>query len=128
MLPLKIILLVEDSKSARMVVRYTIEPMGYELVEAEDGQEGLATFEKLHERNTPPALIITDVNMPNMDGYEFVRMVRTLDVKTPILYLTSHASEESRQLGRQAGANGWIVKPFTADSIRKTILGVISDT
>jgi len=108
------ILTVDDSSSVRQMVSFTLRKAGYEVVEAVDGKDGLAKAgqSKAH-------LIITDLNMPNMDGIEMITAIRTLPGYsfTPILMLTTESQPEKKEAGRKAGATGWIVKPFNTDQL-----------
>ena len=112
------ILAVDDSLSIRQMVSHTLQDAGYDVTTANDGQDGL---------NKAKAgqfdIIISDVNMPIMDGLEFVRQVRTEAAYrfTPILMLTTETSAEKKAEGKQAGATGWIVKPFNPETLVKTI-------
>ena len=103
------ILAVDDSASMRQMVAFTLKGAGYAVVEAADGQEalGMAKAQKVD-------LVLTDVNMPKMDGIALVRALRALaEYKfTPILTLTTESTAEKKQEGKAAGATGWIVKPF----------------
>ncbi|HUO44400.1 MAG TPA: response regulator [Burkholderiales bacterium] len=105
----KKILAVDDSRSLRQMVSFTLRGAGYEVVEAENGADAL---EKA--RHETFNLVLTDQNMPNMDGLTLVRSLRALpNYRTaPILMLTTESSEEIKQQGRAAGATGWLVKPF----------------
>jgi len=105
----KKILAVDDSRSLRQMVCFTLRGAGYEVVEAENGADAL---EKA--RTETFNLVLTDQNMPNMDGLALVRSLRALpNYRTsPILMLTTESSEEMKQQGRAAGATGWLVKPF----------------
>jgi two-component system, chemotaxis family, chemotaxis protein CheY len=108
---MKRILAVDDSASIRQMVSFTLRKAGYEVVEAVDGKDGLAkaTGEKFD-------LIITDLNMPNMDGIQLITAARKVPGYsfTPILMLTTESQAEKKDAGRKAGATGWIVKPFDA--------------
>ena len=117
----KTVLVVDDNDTIRLLLKLSIQPMGYDVVEAVDGMDGLSKFEELTRLGTPPVLIISDVSMPDMDGLEFIERVRTSDQSTPVLFLTAHSDNETRDKGRQIGANGWLVKPFVAESIRGAI-------
>lgn len=103
------ILAVDDSTSLRQMVAFTLKSSGYEVVEAVDGVDAL---EKLRDRTVD--LVLTDQNMPRMDGLTLVRQLRATPqfTKTPILILTTESSDEMKQAGRAAGATGWLVKPF----------------
>jgi len=103
------ILAVDDSASMRQMVSFTLRSSGYEVIEAIDGQDAL---DKLGDRQVD--LVLTDQNMPRMDGLTLIRQLRVQDrfKRTPILVLTTESSDEMKQAGRAAGATGWMVKPF----------------
>jgi two-component system chemotaxis response regulator CheY len=105
----KTILVVDDSSSLRMAVRIALTGAGYEVVEAEDGKAALGKLDgrKLH-------LVISDVNMPHLDGYGFVKAMKQIPAYkyTPVVMLTTEESNEKKEQGREAGAKAWIVKPF----------------
>jgi two-component system chemotaxis response regulator CheY len=103
------ILAVDDSASMRQMVSFTLRGSGYEVIEAVDGQDAL---DKIGDRQVD--LILTDQNMPRMDGLTLIRQLREQDrfKRTPILVLTTESSDEMKQAGRAAGATGWMVKPF----------------
>lgn len=116
------ILAVDDSPSMRQMVSYALENAGYEVVLANDGKLALDIAE-----TTKVNLVITDVNMPNMDGITLVRKLRKLpEYKyTPILILTTESSKEKKMQGKQAGATGWIVKPFDPEQLLNTLQRVL---
>lgn len=120
----KKILTVDDSPSMRMLLRNTLVEQGHVVHEAEDG---IAALEWL-EANSKPDLMITDINMPRMDGFGLVEAVRSKGdhADMPILVLTTESSEEKKSRARAAGATGWIVKPFDptklASAIRRVTL------
>jgi two-component system chemotaxis response regulator CheY len=105
----KTVLIVDDSASLRQVVSMTLKGAGYDVIEACDGKDALGKLsgQKVH-------LIISDVNMPNMDGITFVREVKkNVSYKfTPVIMLTTEAGEEKKRAGQDAGAKAWVVKPF----------------
>lgn len=105
----KTILVVDDSSSLRQVVGIALKGAGYEVIEACDGRDALGKIvgKKVH-------LIISDVNMPNMDGITFVKEVKKLAEHkfTPIIMLTTESQEGKKQEGQAAGAKAWVVKPF----------------
>lgn len=119
----KQVLVVDDSITMRQMVSFTLTSAGFEVVEAGDGQEGV---EKL-DAGARPSLVITDLNMPRMDGIGLIRAIRSKAVHkfTPILMLTTESSEEKKKEGRAAGATGWIVKPFNPDQMLKIIQKVL---
>jgi two-component system, chemotaxis family, chemotaxis protein CheY len=108
------ILVVDDSPTMRGLIRTALEGAGYRILEAADGGEGLS---RLQDRMVQA--ILTDVNMPRMDGLAFVRAVRedTRFRHTPILVLTTEAEPAMKAAGKGAGATGWIVKPFQAEQL-----------
>jgi two-component system, chemotaxis family, chemotaxis protein CheY len=114
----KKVMTVDDSRTMRDMVSYTLKSAGFEVLEAEDGAKALAVLEK-----TPVDLVITDVNMPNMDGVTLVRRLRGLAHlrSTPILILTTEGGDDKKSQGRAAGATGWIVKPFAPDKLLQVI-------
>lgn len=111
---MKKILTVDDSASIRQMVNFTLTKAGYEVSEAVDGRDGLDKSGR-----APFSLIITDLNMPNMDGIEMITALRKQPGYgfTPILMLTTESQPEKKDAGRKAGATGWIVKPFNADQL-----------
>ncbi len=116
------IMTVDDSASMRQMVRFTLRGAGYEVVEAVDGSDALDKMEQ-HCIN----LLITDINMPNLDGIGLVRKVREHSAYKflPIILLTTESQESKRMEGRAAGATGWIVKPFKPDQLLNVIKRVI---
>ena len=116
------ILLVDDSVSMREMVGFTLKGAGYAVSQAEDGVEAL----KFAQGNTVD-LVITDINMPNMDGITLIKELRGLPAYKfiPILTLTTENSSEKKQLGKIAGATGWIVKPFDPDHLLSTVKRVL---
>ncbi len=110
----KTIMTVDDSPSIRLMVSFTLRQAGHHVVEASDGRDALA---KLAQQ--PVHLLITDLNMPNMDGIQLIRQVRSLPAYrfTPVLFLTTESQPEKKLAARAAGATGWIVKPFTPDQL-----------
>ncbi len=112
------ILAVDDSRTMRDMVSFTLKGAGFEVVEAEDGEDALTKLpgDKFD-------LVITDVNMPKMDGITLIRRLRETDTckGVPILILTTESEETKRQEGRAAGATGWIVKPFDPDKLLQVV-------
>jgi two-component system chemotaxis response regulator CheY len=118
----KTILAVDDSTSIRQMVAFTLKTSGYDVVEAVDGIDGL-TKAKAGSFD----LVLTDYNMPRMDGLELVRSLRALAryASTPILILTTESSDEMKAQGRAAGATGWLVKPFDPQKLVEVVKKVI---
>lgn len=116
------ILAVDDSSSMRQMVSFTLKGAGYDVVEAVDGQDAL---DKAKSQQFD--LIVTDVNMPVMDGITFIRNLRAeANYKfTPMLMLTTESAADKKVEGKAAGATGWIVKPFNPDQLINTIKKVL---
>ena len=116
------ILAVDDSPSMRQMVSYTLESAGYDVVMACDGAEALKIATE-----TAVNLVLTDVNMPNMDGITLVKELRKLSSyrHKPILVLTTESSQEKKLQGKEAGATGWIVKPFDPAQLLNTLRRVL---
>ena len=116
------ILAVDDSVSMRQLVSFTLQEAGFDVVEAVDGQDA---FQKAQSGAVD--LVLTDVNMPNMDGIELVRNLRQMPSYkfTPMLLLTTESAADKKAEGKAAGATGWIVKPFDPEQLVATINKVI---
>ncbi len=119
----KTILTVDDAPTMRKVVALALTGAGHEVLEAEDGVAALTLL-----RSRQVDLIITDVNMPRMDGIEFTRQTRQLATfqRTPILLLTTESDPTVKARGREVGATGWIVKPFRADQLLAVVAKVLA--
>ena len=118
------ILVVDDSKAMRMIVVRTLRQAGFsghDVVEAENGKEGL---EKTRELS--PGLVLSDWNMPEMTGIEFLRALRGSGDATPFCFVTSEGSEDMRTMAAEAGAIGLIAKPFTEDIFRDILSPVVA--
>ena len=118
----KKVLLVDDSLAIRQSVGFVLEQNGYDIILAEDGQDGLV---KLSENDID--LVITDVNMPNMDGITMVEKLREIGKYKfiPVLVLTTESQSSIMEKGKKAGATGWIVKPFTNEKLLATVKKVL---
>ena len=118
----KTILVVDDSATLRQVVGIALKGAGYDVIEACDGKDALTKLngQKIH-------LIISDVNMPNMDGITFVTEAKKLpDYKfTPIIMLTTESAESKKSAGQAAGAKAWVVKPFKPDQMLTAVSKLI---
>ncbi|MBA4110959.1 response regulator [Aquabacterium sp.] len=114
----KTILIVDDSSSLRVVVSIALKSAGYDVIEACDGKDALTklTGQKIH-------MIISDVNMPNMDGITLVKAIKQLAAYkfTPIIMLTTESQDEKKKQGQEAGAKAWVLKPFKPEQL----LGVV---
>jgi two-component system chemotaxis response regulator CheY len=118
----KCILAVDDSASIRQMVSFTLKSAGYEVAEAVDGEDGLA---KAKAKTVD--LVLTDQNMPRMDGLSMVRALRRLPAyrTAPILILTTESGAEMKSQGKAAGATGWLVKPFDPQRLLEVVKKVI---
>lgn len=116
------ILVVDDSASMRQMVAFTLKAAGHVVTEAVDGVDGLKKA-----KSSTFDLVITDVNMPNMDGITLTKELRAVSNYrfTPILTLTTESSAEKKMAGKQAGATGWLVKPFNPDQLLSTAKKVL---
>lgn len=119
----KTVLVVDDSVSMRQMVGFTLTNAGYTVVEAVDGQDAVSKL----TGGAKPNLVITDLNMPVMDGISFIKYVRSMaDFKfTPILMLTTESADNKKKDGQAAGATGWIVKPFNPEQMLKVVQKVM---
>ena len=120
----KTILTVDDSSTVRLVLSATLKEAGYKVIEAKDGQDAIEKLEKGKVN-----MLITDLNMPKVDGIDLIRHVRRNPACRfmPIIMLTTEADDTKRQEGKAAGASGWIVKPFKPEQligVVKKVLGV----
>lgn len=118
----KLILAIDDSTSIRQMVVFTLKSAGYTVIEAVDGQDGL---DKAKAQTVD--LVLTDQNMPRMDGLTLIKNLRSLPqfTATPILMLTTESSDEMKAQGKSAGATGWIVKPFDPHKLLEVVKKVI---
>ena len=114
----KRILTIDDSKTIRDMLRLTLLDAGFEVLQAVDGQDGIEVLAR-----EPVDIVITDINMPKMDGYGVIRHMREdpAHKSTPILVLTTESEVEKRNIAREAGATGWMVKPFDPERLVATI-------
>jgi two-component system chemotaxis response regulator CheY len=112
------VLTVDDSRTMLDMLRAALTARGFSVVQAENGAEGLAALER-----EPVDVVISDINMPVMDGIAFIKSLRGKPAHAglPVLILTTETSREKRDLGRAAGATGWIVKPFDPEKLVQTI-------
>jgi two-component system chemotaxis response regulator CheY len=117
----KVILTVDDSASVRQMVKFTLAGAGYAVIEAVDGRDALTKLA------TPVNLILTDLNMPNLDGIGLIRSVRANPAckGVPIVMLTTESQESRKLEGKTAGATGWIVKPFAAQQLLAVVKRVL---
>jgi two-component system chemotaxis response regulator CheY len=115
------ILTVDDSKSIRQMVSFVLKGADYEVIEAEDGVDAL-------NKLTPEVkLVLSDLNMPNMDGIELIKAIRANPAYRflPVIMLTTESQDDKKQAGKSAGATGWIVKPFNPEQLTAVVKKVL---
>jgi two-component system chemotaxis response regulator CheY len=114
----KTILIVDDSASMRQLVTFALKDAGYDVIAAVDGKDALGKL-----TGTKVDMVVTDLNMPNMDGITLIKQLRSsINSKfTPVVMLTTESQESKKQEGKTAGASGWLVKPFTPDKLIEVI-------
>ncbi len=112
------VLVIDDSKTIRELLRSVMEQAGFEFASAVDGVDGVERYAQMR-----PDIVITDINMPNMDGYGVINAIRNgqIDNQVPILVLTTESGDRLKARARDAGATGWIVKPFDDVSLVSVI-------
>jgi len=117
----KTILAVDDSATVRQMVSFTLRDAGYEVVEATDGKDALGKLGKL------PSMVITDLNMPTLDGIGLIKQLRAHPQAkyTPVVVLTTESQAEKKQEARAAGATAWIVKPFRPEQLLAVVQKVL---
>ena len=118
----KTALVVDDSVTIRQMVSFTLTEAGFEVLLGSDGAEGLS-----HLNGRRVDLIVTDINMPVMDGFDMIRQARAREAYrfTPILVLTTESKDSRKLEGKQAGATGWIVKPFNPQQLKQVVSKVV---
>jgi two-component system chemotaxis response regulator CheY len=118
----KRIMTVDDSASIRQMVSFTLRDAGYEVIEAQDGRDALAKL-----NGGAVHMVITDLNMPNLDGLGLIREVRKDDANrfVPIVMLTTEFQDSKKQEGKAAGATGWIIKPFKPEQLLAVVRKVL---
>lgn len=119
----KMALVVDDSPTMRQMVAFTLTNAGFKVVEAEHGKDAVAKVSAGQKMD----IVVTDLNMPEMDGISLIKELRKMAAFkfTPILMLTTESAPEKKQAGKEAGATGWIVKPFNPDVMLKIIAKVL---
>jgi two-component system, chemotaxis family, chemotaxis protein CheY len=119
----KTALIVDDSPTMRQMVAFTLTNAGFTVIEAQDGKDAVNKV----AAGTKMDIVVTDMNMPEMDGITLIKELRKLATFkfTPILMLTTESAVEKKVAGKEAGATGWIVKPFNPEILLKTIAKVL---
>jgi len=119
----KMVLVVDDSPTMRQMVAFTLTGAGFQVVEAGNGKEAVGKIAS----GAKPDLVVTDLNMPEMDGISLIKEIRKIPALkfTPILMLTTESADDKKKDGQTAGATGWIVKPFNPEQMLKVIQKVL---
>ena len=114
----KIVMIVDDSATLRASVNFVLTDAGFEVVQAVDGLDGLEKLKEISIKGGKVDMIISDINMPNLDGIWFIKEVKKGDFKfVPILVLTTESENAKKMEGKAAGASGWLVKPFKPEQL-----------
>lgn len=118
----KYIMIVDDSTTLRASVQFALGAAGYKVAEATDGKDGLAVLQDIRSKGDQVSMIISDINMPNMDGITFIKEVKKTPFKfIPILVLTTESQATKKMEGKSAGATGWLVKPFKSAQLIQVV-------
>ncbi|NLM95982.1 MAG: response regulator [Firmicutes bacterium] len=120
---MKTVMIVDDSRTVREAVKYTLGKENFHVIEAEDGQHGLDVLAEQQRLGKRPAMIISDINMPRMDGITFITKVKKMPGMrfVPILVLTTESQQAMKMQGKEAGAAGWLVKPFQPEQLVQVV-------
>jgi len=114
---MKHILVIDDSATIRMSVEYALKEIGFPISQAENGRDALEKVSSIKSNGNDIAVCVVDVNMPEMDGITFVKEFRKNDKFTPVIMLTTESEEQKIKEGKDAGASGWLVKPFQPEQL-----------
>ncbi len=117
----KYIMVIDDSPTIRISVEFALKDLGYKIQHAENGMDALEKVKALVNRKEDIALCICDINMPEMDGIDFIKKFREIDRFTPVIVLTTESDDERILEGKEAGASGWIIKPFQPADLIKVV-------
>jgi two-component system, chemotaxis family, chemotaxis protein CheY len=111
-------LIVDDSATMRNMIKAVVQDLGFEVTTAQDGEKAFR-----FAQSQPFDIVITDINMPNMDGIELIRVLRETETMkyTPILVITTEGGDNVKAAGKAAGASGWIVKPFNPETLTRAV-------
>lgn len=115
------IVVIDDSPTIRVSVELAIKELGFPVKQAENGQDALDKINEIKSGGDEVALCISDINMPVMNGIEFITEFRQIDKFTPVVVLTTEAEKDMIQKGKSAGASGWIIKPFQAEDLLNVV-------
>lgn len=113
----KYIMVIDDSPTIRVSVELALKQLGFMIKQAENGQDALDKISEIKDSGDEVVLCLSDINMPVLNGIEFITEFRKNDKFTPVVVLTTEAEKEIIQKGKEAGASGWIIKPFQAEDL-----------
>lgn len=113
----KYIMVIDDSPTIRVSVEMALKQIGMPVKQAENGQDALDMIRQIKDAGEDIALCISDINMPVLNGIDFIKEFRKTDKFTPVVVLTTEAEKDTIQKGKEAGASGWIIKPFQAEDL-----------
>ncbi|HOP29326.1 MAG TPA: response regulator [Spirochaetota bacterium] len=117
----KYIMVIDDSPTIRVSVEMALKQLGLVIKQAENGQDALDKIGQIKAEGSEIAICISDINMPVMNGLEFIAEFRKVDKFTPVVVLTTEAEKDIIQKGKEAGASGWIIKPFQAEDLLNVV-------
>ena len=117
----KYIMVIDDSPTIRVSVEMALKQLGLSIKQAENGQDALDKISQIKAEGSEIAICISDINMPVMNGLEFIAEFRKVDKFTPVVVLTTEAEKDIIQKGKEAGASGWIIKPFQAEDLLNVV-------
>ena len=115
------ILVVDDSPTIRTSVEYTVKEFGLQIKQAENGADALNKIKEIKDNGDDLVLCVVDINMPIMDGIEFLKEFKLKDKFTPVLILTTESENEKINEGKEAGASGWMIKPFKPEELKDVV-------
>jgi len=117
----KYIMVIDDSPTIRVSVELALKQLGLMIKQAENGQDALDKISEIKNNGDEIVLCLSDINMPVLNGIEFITEFRKIDKFTPIVVLTTEAEKDIIQKGKEAGASGWIIKPFQAEDLLNVV-------
>lgn len=117
----KYIMVIDDSPTIRVSVELALKQLGLAIKQAENGQDALDKINEIKNAGDEIVLCLSDINMPVLNGIEFITEFRKVDKFTPVVVLTTEAEKDIIQKGKEAGASGWIIKPFQAEDLLNVV-------
>ncbi len=117
----KYIMVIDDSPTIRVSVEMALKQLGLPIKQAENGRDALDKISQVKDEGSEIAICISDINMPVLDGLAFIAEFRKVDKFTPVVVLTTEAERDVIQKGKEAGASGWIIKPFQAEDLLNVV-------